>query len=340
MPETTLCYIERDGKYLMLHRVKKENDVNKNKWIGIGGKFEEGESPEECMRREILEETGLEVIKYSYRGIVTFVSENSDSEIVESEYMHLFHISEFRGEPGECDEGDLEWVQADTLSHLPHWKGDLIFLSLLMTTQAPFFSLKLRYKGDELIQALLNEKPVFVTERLILRPWLITDAEALYRYASDPGVGPMAGWPVHTSAQNSREIIEGVLSEPDTYAIVRIDTGEPIGSVGLMLAGREKDIEPGNGEIGYWIGRPFWGNGYIPEAAREMMRRGFEDHKCSRVFVGYYDGNEKSKRVSEKCGFHFDHTTENKDVPLLHKKLTEHFTVMTAEEYFAGKKAN
>mgnify|MGYP003586647277 CR=1 FL=1 len=158
MLETTLCYIEKDGRYLMLHRVKKENDLNHDKWIGIGGKTERGESPEECMRREIREETGLEVVKYSYRGLITFVSREGGI-IKDAEYMHLFHVSDFSGEIKECDEGDLEWVPVEKVPELPHWDGDLIFLSLLRT-DIPFFSLKLTYEGEKLTEALLDEKPV------------------------------------------------------------------------------------------------------------------------------------------------------------------------------------
>lgn len=150
MRNTTLCHIERDGKYLMLHRVKKENDLNRDKWVGIGGKFEEGESPEECNAREVLEETGLTLINSHYRGIVTFVS-----DLWETEYMHIFHSDEFSGTPHECDEGTLEWVDKHKLYDLPVWEGDKIFLKLL-EAPSPFFSLKLEYKGDELINSVLH----------------------------------------------------------------------------------------------------------------------------------------------------------------------------------------
>ncbi len=151
MKQTTLCYIERDGKYLMLHRVKKSDDENKDKWIGIGGKFEEGESPFDCARREIFEETALTVDALSYRGIVTFVSDKYGTE-----YMHLFHTKDFSGNiTTDCDEGVLEWIDKRTLLSLPMWEGDRIFLSLL-DTDTPFFSLKLVYDGDELISHTLE----------------------------------------------------------------------------------------------------------------------------------------------------------------------------------------
>lgn len=150
MRNTSLCYIEHDGKYLMLHRVKKEHDENHDKWIGIGGKFEEGESPEDCMLREAKEETGLDILRWRYRGIVTFVSDEWGTE-----YMHLFTADEFAGNIKDCDEGVLEWISKKELLSLPMWEGDLIFLRLI-DSDAPFFSLKLCYKGDVLTQAVLN----------------------------------------------------------------------------------------------------------------------------------------------------------------------------------------
>ena len=147
MKNTTLCYIEKDEAYLMLHRIKKENDENRDKWIGIGGKFEFGETPYECARREIAEETGLIANTLSYRGIVTFVS-----DLYGTEYMHLFTTSDFSGKLIECcPEGNLTWVKKSDVASLPIWEGDKIFLQLL-DTDTPFFSLKLEYKGDTLVR--------------------------------------------------------------------------------------------------------------------------------------------------------------------------------------------
>lgn len=154
MTNTTLCYLERDGCYLMLHRVKKENDMNRDKWLGVGGKFEEKESPEDCALREVFEETGLTMTEYSYRGIVTFVSDQYPTE-----YMHLFHSAAFRGTLRECDEGTLEWVPKSKVPELPIWEGDKLFLSLL-DEDRPFFSLKLEYRGDHLAAATLNGTPI------------------------------------------------------------------------------------------------------------------------------------------------------------------------------------
>ena len=156
MKLTTLCYIEKDDKYLMLHRVKKENDCNKDKWIGVGGKFEEGESPEECLLREVYEETGLTLTDYKFRGIVTFVSDEW-----EGEYMHLFTASEYEGELPEnamrdCNEGELVWVPKNEIKELNLWEGDKIFLRLLQERET-FFSLKLRYEGEKLVESILFE---------------------------------------------------------------------------------------------------------------------------------------------------------------------------------------
>lgn len=150
MKQTTLCYLERDGQYLMLHRVKKENDENRDKWIGIGGKFEEGESPEDCVLREVKEETGLTLTAYRYRGLVTFVSDRWPAE-----YMHLFTATGFEGEMTDCDEGELAWIDKQALLALPLWEGDKVFLRLL-DQEVPFFSLKLVYEGEKLVSSRLG----------------------------------------------------------------------------------------------------------------------------------------------------------------------------------------
>ncbi len=147
---TTLCYIEQDEAYLMLHRVKKEQDLNKDKWIGIGGHFEEGESPEECLLREVTEETGLQLTSYRARGFITFVSDEWGTE-----YMHLFTADGFTGDLTECDEGELCWVEKSAVYDLPIWEGDKIFFRLLEESEEYFF-LKLQYRGEKLVGAVLN----------------------------------------------------------------------------------------------------------------------------------------------------------------------------------------
>ena len=156
MKNVTLCYIERGDEYLMLHRVKKKNDVNQDKWIGVGGKFEDKKSPEDCILRETMEETGLRLTDYRYRGLVTFVN-----TIYETEYMHLFTATGWEGEIGECSEGNLEWVRKSEVPNLPIWEGDKIFLKLL-ADEEPFFSLKLSYAGDILTGAVLNGKKMAI----------------------------------------------------------------------------------------------------------------------------------------------------------------------------------
>ncbi len=151
MVNTTLCYLRRGEDYLLLHRIKKENDLNRDKWIGIGGKFEDKESPEDCLLREVREETGLTLTDYRYRGLVTFVSDRWPTE-----YMHLFTADGWTGELRDCDEGTLEWVPRTRLPELPHWEGDEIFLDLIAREDVPFFSLKVRYEGETLAEAVLN----------------------------------------------------------------------------------------------------------------------------------------------------------------------------------------
>jgi len=172
------------------------------------------------------------------------------------------------------------------------------------------------------------------TERLILRPWEEADAEDLYKYASHSDVGPIAGWPVHTSVENSRETIKGVLSEPNTFAVVLKETMKPVGSIGLMIGGKSNiGLPDTEGEIGYWIGVPFWGQGLIPEAMRELMRYSFEELNLNVIWCGYFDGNIKSKRVQEKCGLEYHHTAENVPCAIPNLLRTEHITRITKENW-------
>ncbi|URZ08077.1 hypothetical protein CLROS_034430 [Clostridium felsineum] len=173
------------------------------------------------------------------------------------------------------------------------------------------------------------------TKRLILRPWKEEDAEQLYKYAKDPRVGPIAGWPVHTSVENSRQIIKDVLSEDETYAVVLKKDGLPIGSVGLML-GKKSNLTVGDkeGEIGYWIGVPYWGKALIPEAVKELMRYGFEELGLKVIWCGYFEGNNKSWRVQEKCGFKYHHTEKDIECNLMNDIRTEHATCITKEQWY------
>ena len=176
------------------------------------------------------------------------------------------------------------------------------------------------------------------TERLILRRWNDSDADDLYKYASDSDVGLICGWPAHKSIDDSRDTIKNVFSHKEAYAICLKEDGKPIGAIELMLKGNtdmtDRDDEC---ELGYWLGKPFWGQGIMPEAAREMLRHAFEDIGMKKVWCGYYEGNTKSKRVQEKVGFKYQWTTEGVDVPLMHEKRMGHVSLMTKEEWFDGR---
>lgn len=174
------------------------------------------------------------------------------------------------------------------------------------------------------------------TERLIIRPWQENDAEALFKYASDPAIGPIAGWPPHTSVENSLEIIRTVFSAPETYAVVLKETDEPVGCCGIMYSNslHTADMKQGEAEIGYWIGKPYWGQGLIPEAVKALLSRCFNDLELNAVWCGYYEGNDKSRRVCEKCGFKYHHTNHDIVSPLGDRR-TEHFYLMTKEDYHA-----
>lgn len=177
------------------------------------------------------------------------------------------------------------------------------------------------------------------TRRLVLRPWKESDAEELYEYAKDPRVGPIAGWPLHTSVEHSREVIRTVLAPTGNYACVLKQSGRVVGCAGLMV-GKNSNFPIGDeeGEIGYWIGVPYWGQGLIPEAVQELIRYGFEDLGLKCIWCGYFDGNEKSRRVQEKCGFVYHHT--NKDIPweLTCDIRTEHVSCLTKENWTKMKK--
>ena len=172
------------------------------------------------------------------------------------------------------------------------------------------------------------------TERLILRKWTETDADSLYEYAKDPAVGPIAGWPPHKSKEESLDVIRNVFCGAECYAICEKGSDKAIGAIELKLKGytdmTDRDDEC---ELGYWLGKPFWGQGIMPEAARKLLRRAFDDLGMTAVWCGYYDGNEKSKRVQEKLGFQYHHTCENVQVPLMNEFRTGHTNVMTKEHW-------
>ena len=176
------------------------------------------------------------------------------------------------------------------------------------------------------------------TPRLVLRSWKLSDAQSLFEYAKDPDVGPIAGWKEHKSVNESREVIKNILSVPETYAVCLKTDNKAIGSISLKLGGdtdmTDKDDEC---ELGYWIGKPFWGQGLIPEAAREIIRHAFEDIGMTAIWCGYYDGNEKSKRVQEKCGFAYQFTTQGVVVAQMNDVRTGHVSLLTKEDWLKNK---
>ncbi|WP_101772231.1 GNAT family N-acetyltransferase [Peptostreptococcus faecalis] len=176
---------------------------------------------------------------------------------------------------------------------------------------------------------------ILETERLILRPWKETDAKDLYKYASDPRVGPIAGWPVHASEENSLEIIKNVLSNPYTLALELKEDGSVVGSVGLMI-GKESNLEDlpeDEGEVGYWIGVPFWGRGLVPEATKKLIEYGFEVLQLKKLWCGYFDGNEKSKRVKDKCGFKYMYTKKDVYCEAVDETRTEHVSCLLRDDW-------
>jgi len=176
------------------------------------------------------------------------------------------------------------------------------------------------------------------TERLVLRHWTEADAESLYEYAKDPDVGPVAGWNPHKNVEESLEVIKSVFTGAECYAVCERETNRAIGAVELKLNGytdmTEREDEC---ELGYWLGKLFWGRGYIPEAAAELLRRAFEDLGMTTVWCGYYEGNSKSKRVQEKLGFIYHHTCNEVPVPLLNEIRTGHTSYMTREQWLSGR---
>lgn len=173
-----------------------------------------------------------------------------------------------------------------------------------------------------------------VTDRLVLRPWQESDAESLYKYAQDPAIGPVAGWSPHTSVEDSLNIIRTVFAAPETYAVVLKETDEPVGSIGVLFGDdrHSKEMQTKEAEIGYWIGKPYWGRGLIPEAVHRLLQRCFMELEVTAVWCAYYEGNTKSRRVMEKCGLRFHHTEEGNISPLGDIR-TEHFMKITKEEW-------
>ena len=224
-----------------------------------------------------------------------------------------------------CGECDIEEIKADNRRYAEGFRAAGERVALI--------------DGDyeEAINAIINfygGSMTIETERLILRPWEESDAEDLYEYAKDERVGPAAGWEAHTSVENSREIIRIVLSAPETYAVCLKEDNRPIGSIGLFKPEKtDGDIADGDLEVGFWVAVPFWGNGYIPEAVRALQKRAFTELGCEALWCGYYEGNAKSKRAQEKCGFVYHHTVPDKPCRIPGVKHTEYMNRLTKEDW-------
>ena len=180
---------------------------------------------------------------------------------------------------------------------------------------------------------------ILTTERLVLRPWTEADAESLFEYARDPDVGPIAGWPPHKNVTESLSVIRNVFMGKECYAICERESDKAIGAVELKLNGHTDMTEREDEcELGYWLGKPFWGRGYMPEAAAELIRHGFEDLEMTTIWCGYYDGNHKSQRVQEKLGFVYHHTCDEVSVPLMNETRIGHTNYMTKEQWMKNKR--
>ena len=196
--------------------------------------------------------------------------------------------------------------------------------------------MKLSYVNGKLIEAVYDTVPCFITERLILRPWHLEDVEDLFKYAKDPDIGLSAGWKPHKDVEESMEVIENVFMKPGVYAIVYKETNEVIGSIGLHAGSKKRrglGADENQAEIGYWLAKPYWGRGLIPEAAKELVEFGFLELGLNRIWIAYFDGNHKSKRVAEKLGFTYSHFAENVEVEALGETKKEHYMVLNREEF-------
>ena len=293
MLNTTLCYLERGDQYLMLHRIKKKNDLNHDKWIGVGGKFLDGETPEECALRETREETGLTLTAWRYRGIVTFLSDTW-----EGEYMHLFTATDWTGEQIVCDELDLQWIEKQALRGLPLWQGDRIFLDLL-ESNAPFFSLKLRYEGERLAEAALNGKPLStgLTIEPLSRDHLAGLAELwgneeVIRYTNIPA--PCG--PAEANERLSRLLAsQAALLSPTVFAV--LERGRFAGIDGCQPAGE--------GRFGffYQLLPEVWGRGVGLSTARMALAALFRRWPDAVVLADAVEENAASVRRLNRLGF-------------------------------------
>lgn len=288
---TTLCYIEKDDSYLMLHRVKKTNDMNKDKWLGIGGHFEPGESPEECLLREVKEETGLSLTSYQLRGFITFVSDRHPAE-----YMFLYTADGYTGDMIQCREGNLEWVKKKRIPELKLWEGDLIFF-MLLEDRLPCFSLKLGYEGDKLIRAALNGRGLELLDERN-RTGEVTGRVQARIYIHRTGIfhGSSHVWIVRPNKKSGFDLLLQKRSQDKEAYPLCYD----ISSAGHILAGRnylETAIRELKEELGIEArGQELFFAGTLEEEARDVFYgKPFINREISYIYV--YEKTIDSKKL-------------------------------------------
>ncbi len=281
LPFTTLCYIEQGGSYLMLHRVSKKKDVNKDKWIGVGGHLEDGESPEECLLREVKEETGLTLTSWRFRGLVTFTSQGWGTE-----YMCLYTADRYEGEPTACSEGTLEWVPKEKVLDLNLWEGDKIFFRLI-EEEAPFFSLKLSYQGDRLSEAVLDGRPLElfdVRDEAGHPTGTVRERTLVHRDGDLHGTAHI--WVVRPNGKGGHDLLlqkrsAGKDSYPGCYDISaagHLHAGEGFEETALRELSEELGIRAEAGDLAF----AGWHKGYMEDV---FYGRKFKDHEISAVYV-------------------------------------------------------
>lgn len=309
MTEAAAAVIWRGNKFLICQRPREKR--RGLLWEFPGGEIAPGETAEACLVRAVRESLGVtprlcgefyDTVRKGSGGVAR---------------LRFFRAELVSGEPAMRESGAAAWV-----------------------TQAETEGRAFRPADARMLREnVLSPDPdaVLETERLLLRPWSASDAEACFPYTSDPRIGPAAGWPAHTSVEECRGIILDVLAVPETYAVVWKESGALVGCIALKIGKATHLTERADEcELGYWVGAPWWGRGIMPEAVRALLRRAFETLGFQKVWCAYYDGNGKSKRVQEKCGFRFERTVEDMDVPLLREKRRCHVNALTREDWLAG----
>ena len=303
-----------DGTFLCMQRDFRKHYPGM--WeASASGSALQGETPYEGALRELREETGVTATELT--ELARFSKDSTHACYVE--YLCIT----------DCDKDSVTLQEGETIAYrwadaaeIGEWIAAEQFLSMRM----------MPYIDPAYGQKQQDSGVCLETERLILRPWREDDAEENYRYAKDPRVGPAAGWPPHTCIEDTRKVIREILMVPETYAIVLKETGLPIGSIGLHFqSSLAKNAD--EAELGYWVGVPYWGQGIAPEASREMLRHAFEDLKLARVWCGYYEGNEKSKRVQEKLGFRLQGKNEEIPVTQMGETRVCYINLLTREEW-------